>query len=102
MNQRELAAELIRLKQMAKALLSAIDTLSARVDGLANAGPATVPPPARPTTRIRRVLPGNARNAPTESPPRVDRVDRDDPPSTKPGTSTARGQYRYVPPTKKR
>ena len=93
MNQRELAAELIRLKQMAKALLASIEVLSARLDG-ASSSPGTVPPPARPTTRIRRVVP-NTRNSPTEAPP------RDDPPSTKPGTS-ARGTYRYVPPSKKR
>lgn len=54
MNARDLSIELQRLRQLAKALVGAIEQLQENLD----AGPVTgrtVPPPARPTTRIRRV-----------------------------------------------
>ena len=92
MNPRELSSELARLKQIAKSLLTAIEALQSKVDG----GSATVPPPARPTTRIRRVAP-TARTMPEL--PAAKLSDPPPPPST-PGS--ARGAYRYVPSPKKR
>lgn len=93
MNPRELSAELARLKQLAKTLMTAIDALQAKIDGPA----ATVPPPARPTTRIRRVAP-TARTMPELAAARV----ASDPPPPPSNPGSARGAYRYVPSPKKR
>jgi hypothetical protein len=89
-NQKELSAELARLKQVAKSLMTAIEALQNKIDGPA----ATVPPPARPTTRLRRVSPGVKTVADLPA------AKLSEPPSSAPGS--ARGAYRYVPAPKKR
>jgi hypothetical protein len=91
-NPRELSAELARLKQVAKSLMTAIEALQAKIDGPG----ATVPPPPRPTTRIRRLGPS------TKTMPELPASKLSEPPPrSEPGS--ARGAYRYVPsPSKKR
>ena len=88
MNEREIAAEVARLRELAKTLLTAIEALHARIahaESDPRAG-ATLPPPQRPTTRIRKPTAGKL-------------------PSLRPGRpeepvnpSSARGAYRIVPP----
>ena len=91
MNPRELSAELSRLKQVAKSLMTAIEALQARVDGVS----VTVPPPARPTTRLRKVAPT------PKTIPELPATKPSDPPPSSP-VSGHRGTYRYVPSPKKR
>ena len=92
MNPREISAELARLKQIAKSLVTAIEAMQAKVDGPA----VTVPPPARPTTRLRRIAPA------AKTMPEMRAVKVSDPPPPASQPSSTRGAYRYVPSPKKR
>jgi hypothetical protein len=91
-NSRELTAELQRLRQMARSLLGAIEALQTRAEIVDSNK--TVPPPARPTTRLRR---------PTKSMTNVPivntNIQEDEPPSTRPGAGG--GTYRHVSPKKR-
>ena len=86
MNVRDISTELQRLRQLAKALVGAIEQLQERID-TAPVGGRTVPPPARPTTRIRRVG-GKPPVAPTDD--------------AMPATPRAGGGYRFTTSPKKR
>jgi hypothetical protein len=85
MDPRDISAELVRLKQLARGLIAAIETLQARIDAGANEQEgAALPPAARPTTRMRRVT-------------ATTRTNSADGPSSAP--ASAHGTYRYVPPS---
>ena len=86
MNARDISNELQRLRQLAKALVGAIEQLQDQVERTA-ANDKTLPPPARPTTRIRR-MGGKPPVAPTEDEP--------------PATPRAGGTYRFTTSPKKR
>jgi hypothetical protein len=88
MTPREIAAELARLKALAKTLIVAIETLQTRLDG--PAAP-TAPPPGKPTTRIRRVTPQRVASV-GELP--ASKITEPPPPSS---PTSARGAYRFVP-----
>jgi hypothetical protein len=90
-NSRELTTELQRLRQMARSLLGAIEALQTRVENADSTR--TVPPPARPTTRLRRQT-KSLSNVPIAS------AQDDEPPSTRPGSGGG-GTYRHVAPKKR-
>ena len=86
MNDREISTEVARLRQLAKALLGALEALEARLEsthhGVENGAPAQ-----RPTTRMRK--PQSSAKTPSLRP------GRPDDPTT---PASARGAYRIVPP----
>ena len=93
MNPRELTVELQRLRQMARALLGAIEALQTRAENIEVTR--TVPPPARPTTRLKRQT-KSLTNVPIVGLP------DDEPPSTRPGSGGGSGgTYRHVAPKKR-
>ena len=94
MNARELTVELQRLRQMARALLAAIETLQTRAETIESTK--TIPPPARPTTRLKR-----ATRSLTNVPIVTSNDDDEEPPSTRPGAGSG-GTYRHVSPSKKK
>lgn len=94
MTPRELNTELQRLRHLAKALLASIEALQARAETTSG----TIPPPARPTTRLRRSPKG-----PLSGQSQAVRADDEEPPSTRPGAgnSSSGGVYRQIAPKKR-
>jgi hypothetical protein len=93
MNPRELTVELQRLRQMVRSLLAAIESLQTRAETIESTR--TIPPPARPTTRLKRAT-KSLTNVPVVS----TNLDEVEPPSTRPGAGSG-GTYRHVSPKKR-
>ncbi len=103
MTPREISAELARLHGVAKSLLQSIEALKMRIDVLVQKADATIPPPTRPTTRIRKPAMGRSVTAPDLAVTRDERDGLDGRnESDVPRESNTSGAYRYVPSPKKR